>query len=62
MQTECDFLDVNEAATYLKMSVAWIRAQVLNKQIPFYKIGRCVRFSKEEMKEYLKKCRQEILN
>lgn len=62
MQTECDLLDVNEVAGYLKMSVAWVRAQVLKKEILFYKIGRCVRFSKEEMKEYLKKCKQEILN
>jgi excisionase family DNA binding protein len=52
-------LDVHEAAN---MSVAWMRAQVLKRQIPFYKIGRSVRFSKSELERYIDERRQEILN
>jgi hypothetical protein len=34
-----EFLNIGEAAGYLRMSVAWLRAQVLNRKIPFYKLA-----------------------
>jgi excisionase family DNA binding protein len=56
------YLDINEAAEFLNISVAWLRAQVLNRKIPFYKIGRCVRFSRAELETYVQQRCQEILN
>lgn len=49
------YLDINNAAEFLNMSVAWLRAQVLNRRIPFYKFGRCVRFSKSELDTYIER-------
>ena len=62
MELDSRLLDVGEAAIFLNMSVAWLRAQVLNRKIPFYKIGRSVRFSKPELEAYVQDRRQEILN
>lgn len=36
--------DVGQVARYLNISVATVRAWVLNREIPFLKIGRLVRF------------------
>jgi excisionase family DNA binding protein len=43
------FLDVQQVAQYLKLSVATIRKWVLNKRIPYKKFGRAVRFSSLEI-------------
>ena len=47
------FLDVQQVAQYLKLSVATIRKWVLNKRIPYKKIGRAVRFSSLEIVEWM---------
>jgi excisionase family DNA binding protein len=47
------FLDVQQVAQYLKLSVATIRKWVLNRRIPYKKIGRAVRFSSLEIEEWL---------
>jgi len=47
------FLDVQQVAQYLKLSVATIRKWVLNKRIPYKKFGRAVRFSSLEIEEWM---------
>jgi len=47
------FLNVQQIAQYLKLSVATIRKWVLNKRIPYKKFGRAVRFSTLEIEEWL---------
>ena len=55
-------LDIKEAAELLNMSVGWLREQVLKRRIPFYKIGRNVRFRASELEEYIQNCKQGSLN
>lgn len=51
-------MSVEEAALYLKMKVSRLRYEVFKKSIPFYKIGRSVRFSEADLIAWLesKKC------
>jgi excisionase family DNA binding protein len=58
MGTEKNFITI-EASEFLSMSVAWLRAQVFRRKIPFYKIGSAIRFSKIELMAYLQKRKQE---
>jgi excisionase family DNA binding protein len=47
------YLKVEELATYLGLSPETIRAWVKKRQIPFYKLGRAVRFDKHEIDKWL---------
>lgn len=38
-----------DVAAYLKVSEATIRARILDKTIPFHKVGRLVRFRRAEI-------------
>jgi excisionase family DNA binding protein len=46
------FIDVAQVAKMLGLSVATIRKWVLIKYIPYKKIGRAVRFSATEIREW----------
>ena len=46
------FLDVGQVAAMLRLSVATIRRWVLTGFIPYRKIGRAVRFSEAELREW----------
>ena len=48
------FLDVGQVAEMLGLSVATIRKWVLIRYIPYRKLGRAVRFSAPEIREWLK--------
>jgi excisionase family DNA binding protein len=53
--TECEtFLDAEQVAELLGLSVATIRKWVLIRYIPYKKIGRAVRFSAKEIQEWVK--------
>lgn len=52
-------LTKQDVADDLKISVKTIDKMVCSKQIPFYKIGRLVRFQREEIKEWLLKQRSQ---
>ena len=43
-----------DLANYLQISEHKIRRDVMARKIPFTKIGKCVRFVPEEIKEWLK--------
>jgi excisionase family DNA binding protein len=48
------FLDVRQVAEMLGLSVATIRKWVLMRYIPYQKLGRAVRFSAPEIREWVK--------
>jgi excisionase family DNA binding protein len=48
------FLDAGQVAKLLGLSIATIRKWVLIRYIPYKKIGRAVRFSAEEIREWVK--------
>jgi excisionase family DNA binding protein len=48
------FLDVGQVAEMLGLSVATIRKWVLIRYIPYQKLGRAVRFSAPEIREWVK--------
>jgi excisionase family DNA binding protein len=47
------FLDVGQVAEMLGLSVATIRKWVLIRYIPYLKLGRAVRFSAPEIREWV---------
>jgi len=49
------FLNTKEIATYLGLSEHTIRAWVKLGKIPFYKLGRAVRFDLRKLEPWLKK-------
>jgi excisionase family DNA binding protein len=49
------FLDVGQVAEMLGPSIATIRKWVLIRYIPYQKLGRAVRFSAPEIREWVKK-------
>jgi excisionase family DNA binding protein len=48
------FLDVGQVAAMLGLSTATIRKWVLIRYIPYQKLGRAVRFSAPEIREWVK--------
>ena len=48
------FLDVGQVAEILGLSTATIRKWVLIRYIPYRKLGRAVRFSTPEIREWVK--------
>ena len=46
------FLDAGQVAAMLRLSVATIRRWVMSEFIPYRKIGRAVRFSEAELREW----------
>ena len=50
-------LGMKEGADLLGVSTSTLRRLQSDRFIPFFKIGRCVRFSVKDLKEYLAKQR-----
>jgi excisionase family DNA binding protein len=48
------FLNAKEVAEFLKLSVMSIRRYTMNKQIPFHKINRSVRYDKAEIENWIR--------
>lgn len=49
-----DFLTVNEAARYLKVSRPKLyQLRATERDFPFHKIGKSLRFCKEELKQWV---------
>lgn len=46
-------LRVTEAAEMLRLTKRTIYHLVKTRKLPFYKIGSCVRFKREDVEEYL---------
>lgn len=46
-------LNIEQAAKFLNVKVSRLRTAILNKEIPFLKIGRLVRFHKEDLEAWV---------
>ena len=53
------YLTVDEVAAALKLSVKTIRRYVLNKEIPYHKISRAVRFKPSEIECWVERRKNE---
>lgn len=56
-----EWLSVSEAAEYLRISEGSLRNLTSNGKIPFYKLGRRVRYLKAELKALLLSNRKGVL-
>ena len=53
-EADMELLDVAEVAEFLKISVSGVRRLQQKRQIPFFKVGGRVRFTRSDIVEYLK--------
>jgi len=54
-----DFLDINELSECLSIKRSTLYAKVESEEIPFYKIGRLIRFKKEDVERWMESNRRE---
>lgn len=48
-----DLLTVPEAADFLGVKAVTVRAWVLNRRIPYVKLGKCVRLRRTDLEKYV---------
>jgi len=53
------YLTVNEVALLLQLSVQTIRRYTMNKEIPFHKVNRAVRYKESEIVSWFEKRKAE---
>jgi excisionase family DNA binding protein len=53
-----EVMDYKGLSAYLKMAQNTLRHKVMRGAIPFFKIGKCVRFSKNDIDAWLEKHRR----
>ena len=46
-------LSIEQAATYLNVEIRWMRRAVFERRLPYYKVGRYVRFRREDLDDLL---------
>ena len=51
-------LNINEASHYLNLKVSKLRMMVFKREIPLLKIGRLVRFNKQELDNWLEQLKR----
>lgn len=54
-------LTIKEAAERLKVSPSFVYNLVARGTLPSYRIGSCRRVSEEDLLEYLKNCRRDVV-
>ena len=52
-------LSIEQAARYLNVEVRWMRRAVFERRLPYYKVGRYIRFRREDLEEFLRRRRVE---
>jgi excisionase family DNA binding protein len=55
-------LDIPQAAQFLGIANSSMRRLQADRYVPFYKIGRCVRFSRKDLEAYVAKRRVEPID
>ena len=48
-----EFLTMNQASEFLNLKISKLRAMVFKNEIPVIRIGKCLRFSKEDLMQWL---------
>lgn len=54
---EKQFFTTKEAAAFLGYQVSYLYKLIMWRRLPFYKVGRGVRFKKEDLVNFLTECR-----
>ena len=52
-------LSIEQAAAFLNVEVRWMRRAVFERRLPYYKVGRYLRFRPEDLEEFLARRRIE---
>ncbi len=55
------FIGVEDLAKYLDVSINTLRSWVWQRQIPYFKVGRLVRFDMQEVENWLKDRKVDIV-
>lgn len=55
-----DLLDITQAARFLNVKISRLRTAILNKEIPYLKIGRLVRFHKEDLTAWIESLKKKL--
>ncbi len=55
-------LNVERAAERLSVSPRFMRKLVAERRIPFFKVGRAVRFDTADLRDWLESCRVEAVD
>jgi excisionase family DNA binding protein len=50
-----NLLTIKEAAEYLRVSESWLYRQAAGRSVPHYRLGRSVRFSRQELDAWLRR-------
>jgi excisionase family DNA binding protein len=50
-----NLISINEMASKLDVPVSWLYSRTRTNDIPFYRVGKYVRFNESEIWEWLKK-------
>lgn len=53
-----DHLDIDQAAKFLNVKVSRLRTAILRKEIPYFKVGRLVRFHKDDLETWINDLRR----
>jgi excisionase family DNA binding protein len=56
------FLTINELSQYLGIKKSNLYGRVERKEIPFYRWGRLIMFKKDEIDDFMDKCRVECFD
>lgn len=57
MEKQKDFLTTKEAASFLSYRVSYLYKLIMWRKLPYYKVGRGVRFKREDLVNFLTECR-----
>ena len=57
MEKQNEFLNVKEAAAFLGYKPSYLYKLTMWRRLPFYKVGRGVRFKREDLVNFLTECR-----
>lgn len=55
-----EIMDIKQASKFLNMKVSRIRTAILNKEIPFFKIGSLVRFEKKDLEFWIENLKKQM--
>jgi excisionase family DNA binding protein len=57
-----EFLNIKELSDYLNMRKSTLYSMVENKEIPFFRFGRLIRFKKQEIDDWVEEHREESID
>lgn len=61
-QNEAKLMNIEEAASYLGIRLSRLYTATRRKELPFMKVGRLVRFEKNQLDQWIEKQHQEAKN